>query len=122
MDTVHILQPQLRAQMIQKKDPLVQGLQDRHVEIRAHDLQRDAGKAGPRADIAEMRQLKVQKRKQRVEKMLLIHLCFCRDRGQVHLLIPLCQLLHIPVKLRHLHIARLLPMILQDLNERLSRK
>ncbi len=108
--------------MIQKKDPLVQGLQDRHVEIRAHDLQRDAGKAGPRADIAEMRQLKVQKRKQRVEKMLLIHLCFCCDRGQVHLLIPLCQLLHIPVKLRHLHIARLLPMILQDLNECLSRK
>ena len=79
----------------------------------------DKVESGAGADITEMRQFQIQKRKQRIKEMLLIHFRFRRDRCQIHFLIPLCQFLDIPVKLRHLRSIRLLPVIPQDLHERL---
>ena len=97
------LQPQLVDDLLQKAQTLAQGIHQRHLQRRAVDFQRHAGKAGAGAHIDERFALHaVLVGQQAVDHMLDSNLLRLGNRSQVHHLICFHKQLIITRKLRQL--------------------
>ena len=97
--------PELRRELFQKDNPLVQSVQQCDGKIRPDDLHRHRRKSRPGADIHQapaLWQVDGLQQQQAVQKVLFTDLCRVGDGSQVHLFVVFHQELRIAVKGRQL--------------------
>ena len=105
------VQPQAVQHLPEEDKALVQAVQQGQMEAGPQNLQRHAGKTRARPHVDQgVALLQFGQQQDAVQKVLDHHGLRLGDRGQVHLLIPLDQQFHIPLKLLRLPVGHSNPI------------
>ena len=109
MVEMYSAQPQLFSQQVKEIDPLIEGINDGHIQLREKNLHRKAWKAGASSNIQETDGLVFDQALQngcdRVIKMLEIDFVFFCDGSEINFLIPFHEELEIAFVLLFLSIS-----------------